>query len=59
MLIVKNKKRIEYAIKEYRKKVKETKLVEKIREKRYYEKPSAKRRRIKQKAKRLNNQYEK
>jgi ribosomal protein S21 len=54
MLIVKNKKRIEYTLKEYRKKVKETKLIEKIRDKRYYEKPSSKRRNVKNKAKRRN-----
>jgi small subunit ribosomal protein S21 len=56
MLIVKNKKRIEYTIKEYKQKVRDVKLIDEIRDRRYYEKPSAKRRRIKQAAKR-RNQY--
>jgi len=56
MLIVKNKKRIEYTIKEYKQKVHDVKLIDEIRDRRYYEKPSAKRRRIKQTAKR-RNQY--
>ena len=56
MLIIKHKKRIEYTIKEYRQKVRDTKLHDKIREGRYYEKPSAKKRRAKQAAKR-RNQY--
>ena len=56
MLIVKNKKRIEYTIKEYKQKVRDVKLIDEIKDRRYYEKPSAKRRRIKQAAKR-RNQY--
>jgi len=56
MLIVKNKKRIEYTIKEYKQKVRDVKLIDEIRDRRYYEKPSAKKRRIKQAAKR-RNQY--
>ena len=56
MLIVKNKKRIEYTIKEYKQKVRDVKLIDEIRDSRYYEKPSAKKRRIKQAAKR-RNQY--
>lgn len=56
MLIIKNKKRIEYTIKEYKQKVRDVKLIDEIRDRRYYEKPSAKKRRIKQAAKR-RNQY--
>ena len=56
MLIVKNKKRIEYTIKEYKQKVRDVKLIDEITDRRYYEKPSAKKRRIKQAAKR-RNQY--
>ena len=56
MLIIKaEKKRIEYVIKEYRKKVESTRLQKQLRENRYYEKPSAKRRRVKDNAKRRNN----
>ncbi len=56
MLIVKNKKRIEYTIKEYKQKVRDVKLIDEIRDRRYYEKPSSKRRRIKKAAKK-RNQY--
>ena len=56
MLIIKaEKKRIEYVIKEYRKKVESTRLQKQLRENRYYEKPSAKRRRVKDNAKRRNS----
>ena len=55
MLIIKSeKKRIEYVIKEYRKKVENTRLQKQLKENRYYEKPSAKRRRMKDSAKRRN-----
>ena len=55
MLIIKvEKKRIEYVIKEYRKKVESTRLQKQLKENRYYEKPSAKRRRMKNSAKRRN-----
>ena len=55
MLIIKaEKKRIEYVIKEYRKKVESTHLQKQLKENRYYEKPSAKRRRMKDIAKRRN-----
>ena len=56
MLIIKTgKKRIEYVIKEYRKKVEKTGLQKQLRENRYYEKPSAKRRKTRESAKRRNN----
>ena len=56
MLIIKaEKKRIEYVIKEYRKKVESTRLQKQLMENRYYEKPSAKRRRVKDNSKRRNN----
>ena len=56
MLIIKaEKKKIEYVIKDYRKKVESTRLQKQLRENRYYEKPSAKRRRVRDNAKRRNS----
>lgn len=54
MLIVKGKK-IEYTLKEYRKKVERVKMIEEIRDRKYFEKPSEKRRKVKIKAKYLNS----
>lgn len=56
MLIIKsNKKRIEYVIKEYRKKVEKVGLIKQLRENKFYEKPSAKKRRVRESAKRRNS----
>jgi small subunit ribosomal protein S21 len=59
MLIIKvlNNK-IEYALKEYKKKNKDTKLLKQLRERMTYTKPSMKKRMVKNKAIRKNN-YEK
>ena len=53
MLIIRGKK-IEYMLKEYRKKVEKTKQIEEMRDRKYFEKPSEKRRKVKLKAKYLN-----
>ena len=56
MLIIKSKgRRIEYVLKEYRKKVERTKLMKECRSRKEFEKPSTKKRRIKNKAKYINN----
>lgn len=59
MLIIKvlNNK-IEYALKEYKKKNKDTKVLKQLRERMTYTKPSMKKRMVKNKAIRKNN-YEK
>lgn len=58
MIIVEvGKRKIEYALKEFRKKLDDSKTLHIYRSKREYEKPSAKRRRIKEAAKR-RNRYE-
>jgi small subunit ribosomal protein S21 len=55
MLIIKSKgKKIEYVLKEYRKKVERTKLMRECRSRKEFEKPSTKKRRIKNKAKYIN-----
>lgn len=56
MLIVKLKKgdSITKALKQFKQKVKKTKLVKEVRDRQYYEKPSAARRKQKAKAIRIN-----
>ena len=53
MIIVEvGKRRIEYALKEFRKKLDDSKTIYQYRSRMEYEKPSAKKRRLRQKAKR-------
>jgi ribosomal protein S21 len=60
MIIVKNKsKRIDYALKEYRKKVKKYKLHEEVKSKRQFTKKSEKRRAEKQNARYRNEKSRK
>ena len=56
MLIVKLKKgdNINKALKRFKQKVRNTKLIKQVRENQYFEKPSAARRRAKKKAVRIN-----
>ena len=56
MIIVNvGKRRIEYALKEFRKKLDDSKTLSNYKSRMEYEKPSAKKRRLKQKAKRKAN----
>jgi small subunit ribosomal protein S21 len=51
MIIISNIKRIEYALKEYRRKVNSTKLLDEVKSRREYKKKSQKRREQMKKAK--------
>lgn len=51
MIIISNIKRIEYALKEYRRKVNSTKLLDEVKSRREYKKKSQKRREKMKKAK--------